>query len=143
MREYRTRPWSINILMTLLILLGLGGIGGGIILLSDPSGELMGLPAGLLDDLFVPDYTLPGFFLIFVMGFLPYGVCYLVWAGHRLGRAAVFVLGGILICWILFQILLWGSPMAIQNIYLVWGLVLIGLAALPQVREYFSASREQ
>ena len=135
-----SKPWSIHILLALLILLGLGGIGGGITLLADPSGGLMGLPPGLLDGLFLTDYTIPGFFLIVVMGLLPYAVYYLVRIGHRLGRAAVFTMGGILICWILFQIVLWGYPITIQTVYLIWGLALIGLTALPHTREYFSAS---
>jgi hypothetical protein len=128
--------------MTLLILLGLGGISGGIALLADSSGQLLGLPAGMIENLFITNHVFPGIFLLVVMGFLPYWAWYLVWTGHRLGRAVVFAQGVILIFWILFQILLWGRPAAIQIIYLVWGLALIGMAALPHTRNYFAANRE-
>lgn len=132
------KPWSIYTLMILLLLLGLGGIGGGIALLADPSGAMMGLPADLLDGVFVTDFFWPGIFLIVVMGFGPYLVYYGVWQGYIWGRAAVLVQGFTLVGWILFQVVLLGPPMFIQTLYLLWGVALIAGAVLPKSRSYFS-----
>jgi len=133
----KEKPWSIYALMTLLLTLGLGGIGGGITLLADPGGGALGLPEGLLDSLFIADYFWPGVFLILVMGLAPYLVYYGVWKGLPWARAGVISQGMILVGWILFQFALWGDPIFIQILYLAWGLALIGLVLLKPSRDYF------
>lgn len=135
------KTWLIYTLMALLLLLGLGGIGGGITLLADPSGQQMGLPPDLLKGLFIENYFLPGTFLIVVMGFGPYLVFYAVWKRLSWGWAAVLAQGFLLIGWIIFQIALWGRPIPLQMLYLLWGVALVGMAFLPGTRAYFSSSK--
>lgn len=133
----KKKPWSIYALMTLLLLLGLGGVGGGIALLADPSGAVLGLPEGLLDGLFIPDFFWPGIFLITVMGFAPYGVYYAVWKGLSWARTGVLAQGVLLIGWITFQFVLWGDPIFLQVLYLLWGFALIALVFFQASRAYF------
>ena len=125
-------------MMVLLLLLGLGGIGGGIIMLMDPSGKVLGLPAGLLDDLFISDFFWPGIFLIVMMGFTPYVLFYGIWKGYPWARPGVLAQGSLLVGWIIFQFILWGDPMGIQILYLIWGFALVVLASLPSSRESLS-----
>jgi hypothetical protein len=137
MNEMTKKPLMITAIMVALILLGLGGIGGGITLLVDPSGGLMGLPVDLLENLFIDDYFLPGIFLILAMGFLPYLVCFTVWRRYQWAWLAVLGQGLLLICWISFQFVLWSDPILLQFIYLAWGISLVIIALLPRTKRYF------
>lgn len=122
------KPGLLTVLLIILqIFLGLGGIGGGIVMLLDPSGAAMGLPPDLLDGLFIDSFLLPGLFLIAFMGLLPLLTAYSLWKApswsfpQRINPfqkqswtwTLSLFLGLLLIGWILFQILLWGSPIGI------------------------------
>jgi len=128
----KKKTWSIYILMVLLLLLGLGGIGGGIIMLMDPSGKVLGLPAGLLDDLFISDFFWPGIFLIVMMGFTPYILFYGIWKGYPWARPGMLAQGALLVGWIIFQIHLMGgshgNPDSLSDLWVRAGR--FGLAAL-------------
>jgi hypothetical protein len=64
------RPVALWLLVLSLVFLALGGMYGGIAMLTDPSGNSLQM-AEILPLLPVPDYTLPGLFLLFVMGVAP------------------------------------------------------------------------
>ena len=128
---------STKALIVLLLLLGLGGIGGGIPMLLDPSGASMGLPPGLLDSLPINNFILPGLFLIVVMGFIPFVFAYGLWKHERWAWLGTLGQGVLLVLWICFQFILWGEPIAIQYIYLGWGIVLLVLGWLPGTRREF------
>jgi hypothetical protein len=50
-------------------------------------------------------------------------------------------MGGLLVLWILFQILLWGAPWSIQIFYLLLGVVIIAMGLLPSTRGYLNSDR--
>jgi len=127
-------PYGRNILITLLILLGLGGLGGGIAMFLDPSGQSMGLPSDLLRDVPVDNFILPGIILTSVMGVFPLAIAWGVYQQHSWARWASALQGVFLMLWIGFQILLWGAPAMIQIVYLVWGGVLLILSLTPAIR---------
>lgn len=131
-----TRPIAVTILMILLVLLGLGGIGGGLSMLADPSGDLLGLPLVLLESVTVKNFLLPGMFLLVVMGVLPLVAAYGLWRRQLRAWIATIGLSVVLILWIFVQIYLWGAPIAIQIVYLVLGVAMLGLSLLPSVRNY-------
>ena len=90
----------------LQIFIGLGAVAGGIVLIIDPSGSIMGLPLDLLHGSPFPDYLIPGLFLFLING-----------VGSLLGSISTFVkkfyageiavaLGIILIVWIIIQVLI-------------------------------------
>lgn len=138
-----------RLLSLLHVLLGLGGLGGGIAMLLDPSGQSMGLPRNLLENLFIETFLLPGLFLIIVMGLLPLITAYSLGKSPRwpfIDRvnplisihwswSLSFVLGLVLIFWIAFQILLWGPPVGIQLFYLALGFLILTLSLLGIRRE--------
>jgi len=66
-----SRPGTYYLLIVALLFQGVSGIGGGIVLLADPSGALIGLPGGLLAGSPVRDYTIPGLILLAVLGVVP------------------------------------------------------------------------
>jgi lysylphosphatidylglycerol synthetase-like protein (DUF2156 family) len=133
--EAQSRPFPVTILIVLLVTLGLGGLGGGIAMLIDPSGQMMGLPTDMLDGLAITNFILPGLFLILIMGISPMVITYGLWKRLPWTWMASLALGIILTLWICLQIYLWGDPVAIQFIYLVWGVFILGLSLLPQVRK--------
>jgi hypothetical protein len=106
-------------------------------MLLDPSGSALGLPPGLLDHLPIDSFFLPGLFLIAVMGCIPFVLAFGLWKRARWAWMGTLVQGVVLVLWICFQILLWGAPVTIQIIYLIWGLVLLLLAWLPGTRKEF------
>lgn len=131
-----SRPFALVILVILLVLLAGGGVYGGVMFLLDPSGALLGTPTELLDNVpLVNDYFLPGLFLIFVMGLAPLAITYGIKKRLPWAWKAALAQGIVLFLWICFQILLWGAPAAIQIIYLVWGLLIVGLCILPGVKQ--------
>lgn len=132
-----TRPIGIFILMALLLLLGVSGIGGGLSMLADPSGDLLGLPLVLVESVNLRTYLLPGMFLLVVMGILPLVTAFKLWSGQQTAWIATAGLSILLILWICFQIVLWGAPILIQIIYLILGVVMLILSFLPSVRGYF------
>jgi hypothetical protein len=135
--DVNNKSVTTKVLIVLLVLLGLGGIGGGIPMLLDPSGASMGLPAGLLDQLPINNFILPGLFLIVVMGLIPFVIAFGLWKQERWAWLGTLAQGGMLILWICFQLILWGKPIAIQYIYLIWGIALLVLGWLPQTRREF------
>ena len=65
------RPLMLWPLIFFLLFLALGGLYGGITLLVDPSGNLLGLD-DVLPLVPVSDFILPGIFLLVVMGLAPF-----------------------------------------------------------------------
>lgn len=132
-----SKPVSVKTLIVLLLLLGLGGFVGGILMLLDPSGASIGLPGGLLDNVPIDTFILPGLFLILVMGIAPFVISFGMWKRKRWAWLGTLVQGVVLVLWICFQFILWGEPIAIQYIYLIWGIVLLVFGWLPQTRREF------
>jgi len=128
------RPIFLLVLIVLLALLGSGGFGGGIAMFMDPSGAAMGLPLDLLEGLPISNFILPGIFLVVVMGIFPLVIAWSLWNHRSWGWLATIGQSIILILWISFQFLLWGDPIALQWVYLIWGLVMLGLCFVPSVK---------
>lgn len=134
---YNGHPVIIIILIGLLSILALGGIGGGLSMLADPSGDLLGIPLVLLENVNLRNYLLPGMFLLVVMGVLPLVTAVGLWRGQQTAWIATAGISIVLILWICFQIVLWGAPILIQVIYLLLGVVILGLSFHPSVKSYF------
>lgn len=148
----RPRPLALIALIPLLLLLGFGGIYGGLSLISDPTGAVMGFTADDLARLpLVANFLLPGIFLLLVMGIFPLLAAYALAAHPKWSFAAAFnpirheyfgwvwtLLTGVLVIgWMLFQLATLGYSIPLQTVILVLGVLITLLALLPGVREYF------
>jgi hypothetical protein len=154
------RPFTLWLLVFSLLFLALGGLVGGIGMLADASGRSLGMDEAL-PLLPVPDYTLPGLFLLLVMGLMPLLLSYGLlarpgwgrapprWSGHHwawiacTARATASVtgtlaLGLLLAVWLVVQGLLIGFRWPIQYVTAVNGILIIVLALLPEVRRAYA-----
>jgi hypothetical protein len=145
------RPFTLWLLVVSLLFLALGGLVGGIGMLIDPSGRSLGMD-DILPLLPVPDYTLPGLFLLLVMGLMPLLLSYgllarpdWAWAralsrrsGHHWAWIGTLALGLLLAVWLVVQGLLIGFRWPIQYVTAVNGIVIIVLALAPRVRRAYA-----
>lgn len=145
------RPVMLWFLLFNLLYLGFGGLYGGIAMLTDPSGSSLDF-AEILPLLPVPDYTLPGLFLFFILGLLPLFLIYALlacpkwtwaetlfrWSGHHWTWASTLTLGIILVLWLVIEGLLIEFNSPIQYITAVNGFLIILLVSLPGVRRLYA-----
>ena len=145
------RPLVLWLLIFSLLFLALGGLYGGIAMLTDPTGHSLQLNE-MLPLLPVPDYILPGLFLLFVMGLAPlifiYGLLTLPnwtwantlsrWSGHYWAWTGTLALSILLAIWLGVQGLLIGFKWPIQYITAVNGLLIFLLAFMPSIRNLYA-----
>ena len=145
------RPYTVWLLVFSLIFLALGGLYGGIAMLLDPSGGLL-LMSDVLPLLHVPNYILPGLFLLLVMGLAPlvmtYGLLarprwsridqWMQWSGHHWSWTGSLTIGIVLVIWLCIQGLLIGFRWPIQYVTAGNGLVIVLFAMIPKVQRFYS-----
>ncbi len=140
MSNKTTRPFSMYVLIVLMLFQGLSGIAGGIGLIGDPTGESIQIPIEWLEDSPFNNYTIPGWILLMVLGIFPVLVFVLLlrkiqWAWH----ASLFI-GIALMIWIIVEVLIIGyqpNP-PLQLIYGLGGVLIVIFALLPSVKKYFN-----
>ena len=146
----RTRPASVHVLVSLLLLLAINALYGGSSLILDPSGDRLGIPVGLLEGSPFPDYLLPGLILFWVLGILPLLVALALWlepAWRAMGglerllrehwaRSAAVVVGIALIVWIGVQMTV--LRFFLQPVLLGLGLAITAVGLLPSVRRHYA-----
>lgn len=137
-RDERARPASVYALLASLLIQGLSGVGGGVALVADPSGGIIGLPISWLRASPLESYLVPGVFLFFALGVLPLVVVYTVWIRLPWAWFASALVGLALIVWILVEILIIGyqPEPPLQLIYGILGVTIFFLALLPSVETY-------
>lgn len=147
------KPTSIrNILISLLLLLGLGAIAGGGLLIISPSGKLLGgLPLSILDHSPFNDFLIPGIILFLVLGLSP---CLLAWALIKkpVNRFAEYFnifkdmywgwsysiyIAFALIIWIQVETIFMQSVGWLQSFYKLYAIPIIIVALLPQIRTFY------
>jgi hypothetical protein len=74
----QARPFTVYVLIALLIFLGLNGLAGGIGLFGDPSGQAIGFPQGWLENTPFNSYLISGIILFTVLGVFPIVVSFLL-----------------------------------------------------------------
>lgn len=150
MKSTRKRPGAVILLYVLQLFLGVGAIGGGVSLLVDPSGELMGMPASGLARSPFDSFVIPGLLLLVVFGLFPLAVLYGLhkqpqWSwGYKLtpfkelhvSWSFSLYIGFGQIIWIMVQTYMWNSVSVIHVIYMSLGLLIQIVTLLPGVQRY-------
>jgi hypothetical protein len=152
------RPFSVYVLMVLLLFLGISAIYGGYNLIADPSGNQLQLPNSWLELTPFPNYLIPGLTLFTVLGVFPLVVTVLLffkptWSAMRglehlihkhWSWLASVTVGIALIIWIIVQFLMFGARHPIQigleTTLGTLGVVIIAMSLLPSVRHHYNVS---
>lgn len=134
------RPVGIKVAVAALILLALTSIGGGKMLLDDPSGSSMGIQFIIPHLPFnLPDFYLVGVWLIAVFGALSSILAAGLWFGKKWAWLGSLGLGAVVVAWILGEIYLFYSFGFVFFYPLIGGIgaLTVIMLALPSTREYF------
>jgi hypothetical protein len=144
-----SRPFTVWLLIVLLILLGVGAVPSGVAFMLAPDGSLIQMPLSNLQNTPFPNFFIPGLLLFTLLGVYPLVVAYSLWKlpawrwpdilnpfKHlHWSWAATLVAGIIVIIWITVQV----TAMTVgflHVLYYGWGTLIVAVALLPGVRVY-------
>jgi hypothetical protein len=151
-RKAKTKkPPFLWLLIVLLLFIGIGALISGAMLFLSPDGSLLGMSMDLLAGSPFGNYLIPGIILFLFIG------VFSVFAGYGLLKkpgwrwlnllnpckkyhwawTAAWAEGVIMLIWIVVETALLGYISFLQPLIVGWGIVIIGLALLPQVRRYY------
>lgn len=142
-KKRKSRRYFKVILLLLLLFLASGGFYGGVLLTIDPSGESLHTPVGLLKNLPIQTFLLPGLFLLIFFGFLPVLAAYGLMFSRRLQFmeringirrwkwpvTLSFFIGCALLCWTVGELILWGIN-TLSLLYCALSILLIAVTLL-------------
>jgi hypothetical protein len=151
MNETKKRPGTVILLYILQAFLGVGAIGGGLMLLIDPSGEMMGMPTSVLERSPFDSFIVPGILLFLVFGVLPLVVLYGLYKKPDWGWAAPLnpfkslhsawtfslYIGFGQIIWIMVETYMMNAVSLVHIFYTSLGLLIQAVTLLPPVQKYF------
>lgn len=113
--------------VVILLLLGISALYGGYCMITDPTGNLLGVPFYLLNGTIFSDYSMIGWILLATVGIFSTFVLLLIFFKSSIYSFFV-ILQGVLVCIFIFvQALLIGETFLVQYIFLLLGIALICL----------------
>ena len=119
--------------------IGLGALGGGFMLVRDPSGSALGVPLSLLEGSPFPDFLIPGMFLLAVNGVGSMIGAGLSFTRRRYAQEIAIVLGAILVAWIVIQVVIIRSFSWLHVLYFILGVVELGIGFYIRRRRFKAA----
>ncbi len=141
-----------NMFLIVLGFLALGAIGGGIVLIISPAGELIGLPVSEYKNIPFNSYLIPGIILFSVLGIAPLlliiallkkpksriaGLINIFKDMHWSWTFSIYI-AFTLIGWIQIQLIFLHGPVYwLHTFYTFYAIFLIILALLPQMRRLY------
>ena len=141
-----------NILISLLLFLGVGAIGGGLLLIISPTGKLLGgLPLSILEHSPFSDFLIPGIILFLVLGLCPCLICVALLKKptnkfaeyfnffkdmHWAWSFCIYVAFALII-WIQVETIFVQGVGWLQTLYILYAIPIIFVALLPQVRTIY------
>ncbi len=130
--DHRTQPLSRMAKATIMleVLLSMGALGGGLVLMIAPRGEIMPLPLSALAGSPFDTYLVPGLILFGVLGLGPLVAARLAWLRHPLAPTAALVVGVALLIWVAVEVAIIGysSEPPLQAIYGILGIAIVLVA---------------
>ncbi|CAM4143372.1 hypothetical protein [Saccharibacillus endophyticus] len=149
--KQKSTPAAAIFLILLHAILGFGALGGGAMLIFDPTGEAMGMPVSMLERTFFPSFLIPGILLLVVFGLFPLLVAYAIWRRpdwkaaqalnpyrndlHPAWALSLYVGFGQII-WITVQTYMMNAVHIVHLGYTALGLIILIVTLLPSVRTY-------
>jgi len=112
----------------LQIFIGIGALPAGLLLVIDPSGEMMNMPLEMLAGSPFPNFLVPGLFLLAVNGIGNIIGAVVTFRRHRWAGLVAMGLGAFLVAWIIIQVWIVKPPIHwLQALYFVLGLIELAL----------------
>ena len=154
-KSKQSRPLTLLMLFCLQMIIGIGGLISGAMLFSSPDGALIKLNASILRGTPFANFLIPGIILFLFIGFFPILVGYGLlrqpawrWAEtvnickkYRWPWTAAWAAGAIILIWIIVEFALLGYISFLQPLVTVWGIAIITLTLLPEIRQYYSVKK--
>ena len=112
------------------VFIGLGGVGGGFGLVSEPSGSNLGFNVDLLSRSPFSDYLIPGLILLVVIGLWSLAGGVLSILRYRYAGEISAALGVLLMIWIVVQVWWIGLTIWLQPLFFGLGVVELALGLL-------------
>lgn len=151
MIEKRKRPWSLYILLALLLFQGIGALGGGIVLMIRSDGSIIQMPVSILKGSPFPDFLIPGLILFLVLGVFPvftfaillaqpewrFLQSFSIYRDRYVGWMFSLFIGIGLIIWMDVEVVIVGYGAIIQSIYDALGLLILIFTLMPGVMRYY------
>ena len=134
---------EIKILIACTLFQAISGLGGGVFLIADPTGETLSLPLCFLGNSPFPDYLVPGIILFTVLGLYPLIVSAGLWKRKYWSWLGSLLLGVALLIWIIVEIIIIGyqSNPPLQLIYGILGVAILLMTSLSRVKKFYSARK--
>lgn len=129
MHSINSTSLSLYILMLLLLFQGISGLYGGISLIIDPYGYLLGMSPNMLKGTLFTTFLIPGVLLFAILGLFPIIVLIGLWNLRRWAWAGALVVGLSLIIWIFVELMMIGYIYRppLQVIYGCLGVIILVL----------------
>ena len=132
MSTHQARPLTrvVKAAVVLEILLSVGALGGGLVLMVAPRGEIMPLPLSALAGSPFDTYLVPGLILFGVLGLGPLVAARLAWLRQPVAPTAAFVVGAGLLIWVAVEVAIIGysNEPPLQAIYAILGVAILLVA---------------
>ena len=141
-----------NIFLLVIGILAVGALGGGIVLMISPTGELMGLPLSEFKNLPFNSFLIPGIILFTVLGIIPSLVIIAllkrtesklaeqinIFNDMHWSWTYSIYMAFTLIGWIHIELIfLQGVVHWLQTFYMFYAILIIIIALLPQMRSFY------
>ena len=145
-----------NIFLIVLGFLALGAIGGGIVLLISPTGEMIGLPLSEFKNIPFKSYLIPGIILLSVLGLVPLLLIIAllkkpesklaeqinVFKDMHWSWTYSIYIAFILIGWVHIELIfLQGVVHWLHTFYMFYAILIIIVALLPQMRYLYKKQK--
>ena len=127
------KKWLRRNLGSLQAFIGIGGVAGGIGLVSDPSGGNMGWSTEILAASPFGDFLVPGLVLLAINGIGSLFGTFLTFSRRPFAAEVAVGLGGFLVAWIVIQVHLIGLVHWLQPLFFVLGLLEFALGLLARL----------
>lgn len=126
--------------IAILTVISLSALYIGYQLIADPTGASLGLPFYLLNGTLLTSYAVMGWMMVFTMGLISAIIVALILMKNSY-YSFMTIVQGVIICLVIFlQWLLLNETFALQYVYLIMGIALIGLGTLQYQRRIASES---
>ncbi len=143
------------LLISVMALVAVSGLFGGLSLIVDPSGSSLQLPLLLLESTIFNSYLVPGLILLIFLGILPLFVTFGLITKRKVPFAkriniypkrhwawtVSLYCGIILVLWIDIQVMLIGGGYMLQSIYALLGVLIIILTLTPEIIRFYKTKK--